>query len=78
MFEKVLNLFRVEDVRKKIVTTILLLLVYRLGFQVPVPGVSQERIFQVVEQLKQQAEKQEKEHAEKDRKKDAAASDDLF
>ncbi len=54
MFEKFLNLFRVEDVRKKIVTTVILLLIYRIGFQVPVPGVSQERIFQVIEQLKEQ------------------------
>jgi len=35
-----LNLFRVEDIRNKIVTTVLLLLCYRLGFQVPIPGMS--------------------------------------
>ncbi|MCB9914419.1 MAG: preprotein translocase subunit SecY [Planctomycetes bacterium] len=40
MEQSFLNLLRVEDTRKKIVTTILLLLCYRLGFQVPIPGMS--------------------------------------
>jgi preprotein translocase subunit SecY len=37
-----LNLFRVEETRNKIVNTVLLLLAYRLGFQVPIPGMSPE------------------------------------
>jgi preprotein translocase subunit SecY len=37
-----LNVFRVEATRKKIVATILLLLCYRFGFQVPIPGMSPE------------------------------------
>ena len=37
-----LNLFRIEETRSKIVTTVLLLLCYRLGFQVPIPGMSPE------------------------------------
>ena len=40
MEQSFLNLFRVEDIRNKIVTTVLLLLCYRLGFQVPIPGMS--------------------------------------
>ena len=51
MFEKALNLFRVEDVRKKIVTTLILLLVYRVGFQIPIPGISQAGIFSVMAEM---------------------------
>ncbi len=40
MEQSFLNLFRNEGTRNKVVTTILLLLCYRLGFQVPIPGMS--------------------------------------
>lgn len=33
------NIFRLPDIRKRVLTTILLLLVYRLGFHIPLPGV---------------------------------------
>ncbi len=42
MEQSFLNLFRVEETRNKIVNTVLLLLAYRLGFQVPIPGMSPE------------------------------------
>ena len=35
-----LNLIRVKETREKIVTTLLLLMVYRLGFQIPIPGMN--------------------------------------
>jgi preprotein translocase subunit SecY len=35
-----LQLFRIPETRQKILTTLGLLLVYRLGFQVPIPGMS--------------------------------------
>jgi preprotein translocase subunit SecY len=38
----VLQLFRIPDTRQKIVNTLLLLLVYRLGFMIPIPGMSPE------------------------------------
>ena len=37
-----LQLFRIPDTRKKITTTLLLLLAYRAGFHVPIPGMSAE------------------------------------
>ena len=40
MQDSFLNLFRIEETRSKIVTTVLLLLAYRFGFQVPIPGMS--------------------------------------
>jgi preprotein translocase subunit SecY len=54
MLEKVMNVFRIEDLRKKVVTTFLLLLVYRIGFQIPIPGISAERIGQVLQAVEEQ------------------------
>lgn len=42
MEQSFLNLFKIEETRNKMVTTILLLLCYRLGFQVPIPGMNPE------------------------------------
>jgi preprotein translocase subunit SecY len=39
MMEKFLNIFRIPDLRKKLIFTGLLLLVYRLGGKVPIPGI---------------------------------------
>jgi len=45
------NMFRVEDLRNKILFTLLILAIYRFGAHVPVPGVD----FQAVQQLEDQA-----------------------
>jgi preprotein translocase subunit SecY len=39
-----LNVFRIPELRKRIGITFLLLFIYRLGFQVPLPGVNLEAI----------------------------------
>ena len=39
MMDKFLNIFRIPDLRKKLIFTGLLLLVYRLGGKVPIPGI---------------------------------------
>jgi hypothetical protein len=39
MIAPILNLFRVEEIRKRIFVTLGLLFVYRIGSQVPLPGV---------------------------------------
>lgn len=44
--EQVLNLFRIPELRKRILITLVLLVVYRLGFQIPLPGVSLEAVKQ--------------------------------
>lgn len=48
MFETLRNAWRIEDLRKKIVFTILMLLVYRIGIFIPVPGVDASYIQQLV------------------------------
>jgi preprotein translocase subunit SecY len=44
MFEKILSVFRIEDLRKKIVTTLVLLFIYRIGWQIPIPGISLQSV----------------------------------
>ena len=40
MFQTIVNAFKLKDVRKKILITIALLFIYRLGCYIPVPGVT--------------------------------------
>ena len=42
MFETIINCFKVKEIRKKIWITLLLLLVFRLGCYIPVPGIDSE------------------------------------
>ena len=39
MMEKFLNIFKIPDLRKKLIFTGLVLLVYRTGGMVPIPGI---------------------------------------
>lgn len=42
MFKTLINAFKVKEVRQKIMLTLLLLLIYRLGSFIPVPGINPE------------------------------------
>ncbi len=44
MIQNVLNIFRIEELRKKVLITLGLLLVYRVGWHVPLPGVSMKAL----------------------------------
>ena len=44
MFEKLANIFRIPDLRKRIIFTLALLFVYRLGGHLPTPGVKWEQL----------------------------------
>jgi preprotein translocase subunit SecY len=50
MFEKLANVFRVPDLRKRILFTLGLLAVYRLGGHIPTPGVNADKLQQFFEQ----------------------------
>ncbi len=50
MFKTLKNIWRVEDLRKRILFTLLVLIIYRIGSFVPVPGVNKD----VLEQTNQQ------------------------
>jgi preprotein translocase subunit SecY len=46
MLEKFLNIFRIEDLRKRIFFTLGLLAVYRLGAHIPTPGIDATKLAQ--------------------------------
>ncbi len=46
MFEKILNIFRIPDLRKRVLFTLGLLAVYRLGSHIPTPGINADMLAQ--------------------------------
>ncbi len=50
MIEKLANIFRVPDLRKRILFTLALLFVYRLGGHIPTPGINADLLQQFFEQ----------------------------
>jgi preprotein translocase subunit SecY len=42
IFQTFFNIFKIPELRKKILFTLLMLCIYRVGFHVPVPGVNQD------------------------------------
>ena len=44
MFEKLANIFRVPDLRKRVLFTLAMLAVYRLGSHIPTPGIDTEAL----------------------------------
>jgi len=44
MFGTVLNIFKISDLRNKILFTVALLMIYRIGFHIPNPGFDQSKI----------------------------------
>ena len=49
MIQNVLNVFRIEELRKKILITLGLLLIYRAGWHIPLPGISMKSILQMAD-----------------------------
>jgi preprotein translocase subunit SecY len=41
MFETLINIFRIPELRNKVLFTLLMLGIYRIGYHVPLPGVDQ-------------------------------------
>ena len=50
MFKTIINAWKVKDIRTKMLYTLLLIVVYRLGSFIPVPGVDAEALSQLVSQ----------------------------
>ena len=42
MIEVMRNAFKVEELRKKLIFTFLMIVVFRIGTQVPVPGINRD------------------------------------
>src|SRR3954464_9116512 len=50
MVEKFLNIFRIPDLRKRILFTFAMLAVYRMGGHIPIPGINSQMFAQFIEQ----------------------------
>jgi len=50
MFEKLANIFRVPDLRKRVLFTLAMLAIYRLGGHIPTPGVNADALQRAFEQ----------------------------
>ena len=50
MFEKIANIFRIPDLRKRVLFTLGLLAVYRLGAHIPTPGINADLLAQFFNQ----------------------------
>ncbi|MCH5146411.1 MAG: preprotein translocase subunit SecY [Clostridiales bacterium] len=48
MFETIKNCFKVKEIRRKIWITLLLLIIFRLGCYIPVPGIDPEQFSSVI------------------------------
>jgi preprotein translocase subunit SecY len=44
MIKTIFNIFKIPDLRNKLLFTLALLMIYRIGFHIPVPGFDQEKI----------------------------------
>ncbi len=50
MLEKLANIFRVPDLRKRVLFTLSMLAIYRLGGHIPTPGINGDKLAQFFEQ----------------------------
>ena len=50
MFKTFINAFKVKDIRKRILLTLLLIVIYRLGCFIPIPGVNVEMVAEAAQQ----------------------------
>jgi preprotein translocase subunit SecY len=54
MFKTLINIFRIPELRNKVLFTLFMLAIYRIGYHVPLPGVDQERFAQLSKQRQSQ------------------------
>src|SRR5690349_23392787 len=53
MFKTFANIFRVPELRNKVLFTLFMLVIYRVGYHVPIPGVDQDAFKAVADRQKQ-------------------------
>jgi len=49
MLGTVINIFRIPDLRNKVLFTLALLIIYRIGFHIPVPGFDQSKVADITQ-----------------------------
>ncbi len=55
MFKSFVNIFKIEDLRKKLLITLGLLIIYRIGAYIPIPGIDSLRLAQIFDNMAKQA-----------------------
>src|SRR6185503_13046088 len=60
MFKTLINVFRIPELRNKVLFTLFMLMIYRIGYHVPIPGVDQGA-FAKIEQRYQEEERAQRE-----------------
>ncbi len=55
MLKTFVNIFKIEDLRKKLLITLGLLVVYRIGAYIPIPGIDSLKLAQIFDNLAKQA-----------------------
>src|SRR5437868_5094946 len=50
MFKTLLNVFRVPELRNKVLFTVFMLVIYRIGYHVPIMGVDQQKFAEMAKQ----------------------------
>ena len=50
MLKALVNIFRIQDLRNKLLFTVVLLMIYRIGFHIPVPYFDQQKIIELTKQ----------------------------
>src|SRR5436190_912290 len=58
MFKTLVNIFRVPELRNKVLFTLFMLAIYRIGFHVPIPGVDQKQFEEIVKKQNESKEGQ--------------------
>src|SRR5688500_6070167 len=53
MFRTLLNIFKVPELRNKVLFTLFMLAIYRIGYHVPLPGVDQQAFKDLAAQQQQ-------------------------
>ena len=53
MFKTLINIFRIPELRNKVLFTLFMLMIYRIGYHVPIPGVDQTNFQALQERQKQ-------------------------
>ena len=52
MFEKLANIFRIPDLRRRVLFTLAMLAVYRVGSHIPTPGIDAAALARIFENLR--------------------------
>src|SRR3954467_5649047 len=56
MFKTFINIFRIPELRNKVLFTLFMLAIYRVGFHVPIPGVDQGAFEKILSQASSNGE----------------------